>query len=174
MGCKKMAYYEVEMQDFYFKVIEDGSQCVMGYKGDEPEVVIPKDRNVTALFDKLFAGHKEITSVRIPDTVVDLGEFLFDGCENLRHIELPDSVRNLWGYTFCRSNIEEIVLPDNVRSLPPFAFKDCKKLKRVVCGRNMKKIHAWVFDGCDVLEEVICGPDVEVSPKAYESKELNT
>lgn len=162
------------MQNFWYKLIEDYTHCVVKYQGDEAEVVIPDNRDVTVLFDKLFAGHKEITSVHIPDTVTDLGEFLFDGCENLRHIELPSRLTSLWGYTFCRSGFEEIVLPDKLTSLPPFAFKDCKNLKRVVCGTGMKRIHAWVFGGCDRLEEVVCGPHVQISPEAYKTKVLNT
>jgi len=130
------------MQNFIYSQIEDYTYCATRYQGDEAEVVIPDNRNVTVLFDRLFAGHKEITSVHIPDTVTALGEFLFDGCENLRHIELPSSITSLWGYTFCRSGFEEIVLPDKLTCLPPFAFKDCKNLKRVVCGAGVKKIHA--------------------------------
>ncbi len=162
------------MQDFLYVPIEDGTYCIMRYKGDEAEVVIPDDRNVTVLFDKLFAGHREITSLYIPDTVTDMGEFLFDGCEALRHIVLPTGLKCLWGYTFCRSGFEEIVLPDGLAAIPPFAFKDCKNLKRVVCGTGMRKIHAWAFGGCDRLEEVVCGPDTEISPEAYKTKTLNT
>lgn len=29
------------MQEFMYKQIEDGSNCIMGYRGDEAEVVIP-------------------------------------------------------------------------------------------------------------------------------------
>jgi len=165
------------MQDFSYKQIDDGTYCIMGYQGDEAEVEIPERFGrapVTILFDKLFAGHTEITSVRIPDSVTDMGEFLFDGCENLRHIELPASLTTLWGYTFCRSAIEEIVLPDGLAVLPPFAFKDCKNLKKVVCGTGLKEISAWVFGGCDKLDAVLFGPGVKVSPKAFESKVLNT
>lgn len=154
------------MQKFYSRMMEDGSQCITSYHGDEAEVVIP-DRNVTILFDELFAGHGEIISVHIPDTVTDLGEFLFDGCESLHHIDLPANLTSLWGYTFCRSGLEEITLPDQLISIPPFAFKDCKNLKRVVCGKGMRKINGWAFSGCDQLEEVVHGPDVAVSPKAF-------
>ena len=77
------------MQNFIYKQIEDCTYCIMRYQGDEAAFMIPDNRNVTVLFDKLFFRHKEITSIHIPDTVTDLGEFLFDGCENLRRIELP-------------------------------------------------------------------------------------
>ncbi len=162
------------MQDFIYKKVEDDTYCVMAYEGDEANVVIPASymgAPVTMLFDKLFAGHTEITSVQIPDTVTDLGEFLFDGCDNLKEIKLPAGLRNLWGYTFVRSAFEEIVLPDGVTMIPPCAFKDCKSLKRVVCGAGMRRIYEWAFGGCDALTEVVCGPDVTVSPDAYKSKD---
>ena len=162
------------MQEFMYKMIEDGTYCVSGYRGDEANVIIPDSNGVTMLFDKLFKDHQEITSVHIPDTVTDIGEFVFDGCRNLRHIELPSQLTCLWGYTFARCGIEEIILPDKLTTLPPFAFKDCKNLKKVVCGSGMKKIYSWVFGGCDRLVELVHGPDVEISPHAFETKVLNT
>ena len=158
------------MQNFTYKLIEDGTYCVTTYQGDEETVVIPDNQNITILYDDLFKGHSEITSVHIPDTVTDMGEFVFDGCENLRHVILPAQLENLWGHTFTRSGIEEITLPGRVRSIPPFAFKDCRQLKKVVCSPGLKKIHAWAFGGCSQLETVVHGPDVEVSPQAYVSK----
>ena len=165
------------MQEFIYKLVEDNTYCIMAYSGDEANVIIPDTYGglpVTILFDKLFMNHPEITSVRIPDTVTDMGEFVFDGCVNLRHIELPSQLTSLWGYTFVRSGIEEIILPDKLKTLPPFAFKDCKNLKKVVCGSGMREICSWVFGGCDSLVELIHGPNVKISPKAFEIKVLNT
>lgn len=161
------------MQQFLYKLMEDGTYCITDYRGDEANIVIP-DRYcgapVTVLFDKLFRNHPEITSIHIPDSVTDIGEFVFDGCVNLRHINLPSQLTNLWGYTFFRCGIEEILLPDKLAALPPFAFKDCKNLKKVVCGSGMKRVYSWVFGGCDQLAEFIHGPNVEVSPKVFDAK----
>lgn len=165
------------MQNFYYQLNFDGnSYTAMSYQGDEQDVKIPEvygGRPVTVLFDKLFDGHKEIRSVTIPDVVTDMGEFIFDGCENITELKLPSALQTLWGHTFVRMNIEEIVIPDGVISIPPFAFKDCRKLKKVVCGKKLKKIHPWAFGGCDSLkpENVICGPDVEISPDAFKYNE---
>ena len=161
------------MQDFYFKMLDDETFAVMSYEGDAPEVVIPEVYNgkpVTLLNDNLFSGHKEISSISIPDTVTDIGGFVFDGCEGLHHVTLPEELRNLWQYAFVRSSIEEIVLPEHVTSLVPFTFKDCRQLKKVVCNAGLKKICAWAFSGCIQLEEVIYGPDVAVSPDAFASR----
>ncbi len=163
------------MQNYSFQInYDEQSYTVTGYQGDEAEAVIPEvfgGKPVTILFDKLFAGHEELRSVRLPETITDLGEFLFDGCVNLRHLDLPRDLTFLWGYTFVRCGLEEIVLPAGVRSIPPYAFKDCKNLKKVVCGAGLKEIHDWAFGGCDQLEEVVYGPDVLVHEKAFQSNE---
>lgn len=165
------------MQEFTFKWADDGTFCVSGYKGDEAEVVIPESYGsgvITVIGDQLFKGHSEIVSVKIPDTVTNMGEFIFEGCDNLSRIELPSQLECLWGYTFARCGIEEIILPDKLITLPPFAFKDCKRLRKVVCGKGLKKVYSWTFAGCDNLTEFIHGDETEVSPHAFENKELNT
>ena len=165
------------MQEFIFSPTGDGTYSVSGYRGDEAEVMIPESYGsgvITVIGDKLFSGHKEIVSVSIPDTVTNMGEFIFDGCENLRYIELPSQLECLWGYTFVRCGIEEIILPDKLVTIPPFAFKDCKKLKKVVCGKGLKKIYSWAFGGCDKLTELFYSETTEVSPRAFDRKELNT
>ena len=160
------------MEEFSFQLnYDEQSYAVRQYYGEAEEVLIPEiflGKPVTILFDKLFAGHTEIRSISIPDTVTDLGEFVFDGCFRLRELELPSGLRYLWGYTFCRSGLEEIILPDSIKIIPSYAFKDCKRLKRVVCGSGMRKISAWAFGGCENLTELVHGPDVEVSPLAFE------
>lgn len=74
-------------------------------------------------------------------------------------------------YTFCRCGIEEIVLPDSLESIPSYAFKDCKHLRKVVCGLGLKKISAWAFGGCDRMEELVHDPGVLISPQAFEQNE---
>lgn len=163
------------VSNFTFQInYDEGSYSVMGYQGNEEHVLIPPEyggKPVTILFDKLFAGHSEIKSVVIPDTVTDLGEFLFDGCMDLHHLTLPSGLVYLWGYTFARCGIEEIILPDTLKRIPPYAFKECKNLKRVVCGTGLKKIDAWAFGGCNQLKELVNAKGVEVSPQAFELNE---
>ena len=165
------------MQEFIYRPNDNGTYAVVGYQGDEANVRIPDTyggRIITIVGDKLFSGHAEIESVSIPDTVTDMGEFVFDGCVNLRRIDLPADLECLWGYTFVRCGIEEITLPDKLVTLPPFAFKDCKNLRKITCGKGLKKIYAWVFSGCDSFEELIKNETVEVSERAFDTKELNT
>lgn len=159
------------MQDFTFKMIEDGTFSVTAYQGNDSEVVIPDTycgKPVTVLFDNLFRGHSEITSVTIPDTVTDIGAAVFDGCERLTSLTLPKALVNMWQYAFARSSIEELELPEGVTNIVPFTFKDCKRLRRLKCADTLEKISSWAFQGCGQLTELTVPPTASVSPKAFE------
>lgn len=140
------------MQEFEFMPTQDECYTVCGYKGDEENVVIPAvylGRPVTILYDKLFKGHKEITSITIPDSVTDIGGFVFDGCEGLHSIALPQALTSLWSYAFTRSSFEELTIPAGVETAPPFLFKDCRQLRKVTFLGDVKKVHNYSFCGCD-------------------------
>ena len=165
LGEKSMAEFQYQLN------YDEASYTMIGYQGKDEHVVIPGTfggKPVTILYDKLFLGHEEIRSVTIPDSVTDLGEFLFDGCVNLHHLRLPKNLLYLWGYTFVRCGLEEIELPDLLTSIPSYAFKECSQLKRVVCGSGMKKIYPWAFGGCTRLTELVHGSEVDVSPQAFD------
>ena len=162
------------MQEFRFKMLEDETFAIVGYSGDGKDVVIPDThwgKPVTVLFDSLFSGHPEIESVRIPDTVTDIGEFVFDGCGSLRRIRLPGSLEHIWPYAFARCGIEEIMIPEKIRTIAPFTFKDCKNLKKITAEPGLKNCCGYAFSGCDSLAELCFSPGTKLSPLAFESKE---
>ena len=76
-------------------MVDDGTYCITGYEGDESEVVVPTDRVFTILSDKIFRGHSEITSIQIPDTVTEIGDYAFADCETLLDVSIPDSVTSI-------------------------------------------------------------------------------
>ena len=155
------------MQEFYYKYLpETDSFGLDGYQGDEAEVVIPamqSNKPVIMVFEDVFKGHPEITTVKFPDAVSFIGGFLFDGCINLRHIELPKELEHIWQYAFVRCGVEEIILPEKVKFIPPYAFKDCKNLRRIVCNDLLDEICAHAFEGCDKLTEIIVGPNTKTA-----------
>ena len=162
------------MQEYNFKTLEDETFAVTEYSGEEKEVVIPDThwgKPVTVLFDSLFFGHAEIESVRIPDTVTDIGEFVFDGCRSLRQISLPKGLEHIWPYAFARCGIEELVIPEKIHTIAPFTFKDCKNLKKITAGPGLKNVNGYAFGGCESLAEFYFSPGTKISPLAFESRD---
>ena len=95
------------------------------------------------------------TSLTIPATIDGLpvisiggGAFYNDG-KNLTSITLPESIINIGSYAFyyCE-NLEKIVLPDSVQELGESAFKYCSALKSVKLPKYLKMIESSMFEGC--------------------------
>ena len=143
--------------EFIFKQIEDESYCLINYKGNEKTVNIPAvywGNPVTVLYYDLFKDHSEITEVIIPEGITDIAGAVFDGCTSLHQIKLPESLHTLWQYAFARSSFRELVIPGNVSYIPPFAFKDCRDLRKVVFEKGIRSITTLAFEGCDNLQEI--------------------
>ena len=157
------------MQSYYYKRVDDGSFSVVEYDGNDTDVIIPEmhaGQPVTVLYDRLFRGHAEIRSLAIPDTVTDIGAFVFDGCRELTKLRLPAGLKYMWPYAFCRSSLEEIILPERIRTIAPHTFQECKKLKRIVCNSGLKEIKALAFEGCSKDLEIIHDDHVKINPRA--------
>lgn len=49
----------------------------------------------------------------------------------------------------------EVVLPENILRISPYAFANCKELKKIVTPFKLKSIGRGAFYGCENLEEVL-------------------
>ena len=158
--------------EFYYRMFDDCSYCITYYKGNTNQVIIPERLNVTILFDGLFKGHTEITSVNIPTSITDIGGFVFDGCSNLRTLQLPSNLANMWQYALTRCGIESIIIPGSVTSIVPFTFYQCKKLKTVRFSEGTKRICSWAFKDCIELHDVYLSSSImDISNDAFDGCE---
>lgn len=160
------------MHDFWYKHADNETYMVQFYKGDDKRVEIPDSYYgcpVSVLMDDIFKNHTEIEEVILPDTLTDIGGFVFDGCTSLKHIELPSSLHTFWQYAFVRSSFEELVIPEHVKIIPPFCFKDCHHLKKVTFMADQLKIMSNAFLDCHELEEVHVPSNLQVHPLAFKN-----
>lgn len=140
--------------DFYSIMIAENTYCIVYYSGKNEHVEIPHHLNFTVLYDGLFKGHTEIKSIRIPDSVTNIGGFVFDGCNRLKEIVLPNSLTDMWQYAFARCGIESIIIPGTVKSIVPFTFYQCQTLRTIRIGEGTGNICAWAFKDCPTLKDV--------------------
>ena len=158
------------MQEFWFKHADNDTYMAQRYRGDEQTVTVPASWYgcpVSVLMDDLFKGHREIENVILPDTVTDIGGFVFDGCSSLKQIILPSSLRNLWQYAFVRSSFGELLIPEGVRDIVPFCFKDCRELTRIEFTAEHLRIMGWAFEGCESLKEIVISRDAVIHETAF-------
>ena len=159
------------MQDFWYKHADNETYMIQFYQGDDAKVTIPSSWygcDISVLMDDIFKGHKEIEEVILPDTLTDIGGFVFDGCSSLKKIDLPSSLNTFWQYAFVRSSFEELVIPEGVYIIPPFCFQDCYELRKITLLSHSLKIMGRAFLRCENLEEVVISGEAEIHPRAFE------
>ncbi|KIR02301.1 putative surface antigen BspA [Lachnospiraceae bacterium TWA4] len=149
------------MYQFYYKMNEDETYTITGCSGEGETAILPNNLKYTVIFDDVFKGHKELTKVVFPDTITDIGAFVFDGCENLKELTLPPYLKNFWQYALTRCGIEEISIPGSVEHIIPFVFNECKNLKTVYIKEGTKKILGNAFRNCTNLQDVYLPSSIE-------------
>ncbi|WP_158611098.1 leucine-rich repeat domain-containing protein [Prevotella sp. OH937_COT-195] len=107
------------------------------YKGDIiiPEKIIANDGKeyTIDLIDKgVFTGNELITSVSIPGTVTEIGQYAFSGCTSLKSVTLGKGVERAFKYAFenCKS-LETITFPISTLYFEKETFTGCENVKEV-------------------------------------------
>ena len=128
-------------------------------------LVIPD--SVTNIGDYAFSGCRSLTSLVIPDSVTNIGDYAFEGCGSLSSLVLPDGVTSIGKCAFreCGS-LSSLVLPDGVTNIGGNAFADCKSLRSVVIPNSVTRIGGGAFGGCKSLHSVVI-PDSVTSIGDY-------
>ena len=158
------------MQDFNYKYNVNDTYMVTYYTGDDAVVVIPDTyygKPVGMLYDGIFRGHPEIEQIRIPDTVSEIGGFVFEGCTSLKQITLPSQLIFLWQYAFVRSSLQQITIPDGVVRIAPYTFQECRDLQKVILPVKLRRIGAFAFRDCVSLKRIVIGEDTVIAENAF-------
>ena len=117
------------------KVTEDGfvytdndyrGIIITGYTGNATEVVIPESidgKKIYNIYSYSFSGCKNITSIRIPDSVTQIGNCAFQNCSSLTSIDIPDGVNLIGEMAFwgC-SSLANVSIPDSVAQMESSVF----------------------------------------------------
>ena len=136
--------------DGRFEYVEDtehGGYKITTYLKDEETVEIPSEIDgtpVTAIEGYLFY-QKDPVTVKIPDSVVTLGEGIFWQCANLKNVTLSDNVKTLPLCTFYQcTGLESIKLPSKLEAIMDGAFRQ-SGLKSIEIPASVKMIDKFVF-----------------------------
>jgi hypothetical protein len=138
-------------------VVSNGEEG--GYSGD---VVIPpvapylsRIYRVTKIGENAFFKCDKLTSVSLPNSVVDIGDRAFGYCSRLTSIEFPNSVERIgeWAFSSC-TNLASVKLSNSIRKIMNGAFYGCEKLTSVVIPDNVAEIACLSFYACQNLASI--------------------
>lgn len=116
-----------------------------------------KTYTVTSIGRRAFYGQKDMTAVKIPNTVkiIDYQAFT-GGCGITMIIFAPNGVlESIEREAFKGCPITSLNFPNSLKTVGEYAFQDCSKLKSIKGGNNIEEIKQRAFGGCINLTEII-------------------
>ena len=148
-------YEIVTIDDIDYHVYKDHAEAYHSLK--EGDIVIPDEVNgipVTKITN-LFLIYDKITSIVLPDTIVELEPSMCLGLKNLNSVKLPANITYIPQLMFssCES-LEEIEIPSGVTKIDGFAFRGCTSLKSVKLPEALTDIYSNAFENCSSLQSI--------------------
>ncbi len=119
--------------------------AVRYFANDIASLEIPEGVNI--LYENLFYGHTEITSVSMCDELRWIGAYAFDGAENLSgKLTVPHDVEVICEYAFqnCK-NLTDIQLSDSLEVLEQYSFNGCLSVPDIELPDNLSSVGQYVL-----------------------------
>lgn len=139
---------------------EDGSYCTITGIGTctDTQLYIGEvidGYKVKAIAPTAFTKCKQLTSVRLPDTLESIGKSAFLNLNNISSVDLGDSVSYIGVYAFrgC-DGITTIDFPDSLKTIDIEAFLGCANIKSITLPDSVETVRAGAFSGCVSIEEI--------------------
>lgn len=117
---------------------------------------------------------KTITSIQLPDTIVEIEEFAFSGCKSLTEFEIPPKLAEISKGMFDRSGLKNITIGGNVKIIGYGAFYWCRELENAVICEGVKELDNMVFIACSNLQTVEMPRSVTVLAPGWIEWKRNT
>ena len=128
--------------------------------------------SVTNIGDYVFSGCSSLTSLTIPDSVTSIGEYAFAGCSSLTSVVW--NAKNCAGWSSSsyapfydiRANITSFTFGEEVETIPSYLCYGMSSLTSITIPNSVTSIGDCAFGGCSSLTSVTI-PDSVTSIGEY-------
>lgn len=182
MLCTSFAFAEIakpttyKCDDFYYILHEDGTAEITGYARIAEELEIPTEldgNRVTTISSNAFSAPFNLTSITIPDSVIEIGENPFSECPKLTDIRVsPDSpaLAVMDGVLFSKLDKRLVCypsglmrdsyeIPEGIRSIGSYAFCNNDYLTSITIPDTVIEIGKNPFSLCSDLTDIHVSPN---------------
>ena len=103
----------------------------------------------------VFQYCTKLETVRLPESLRKIGDYIFYDCKALVHVNIPSGVNEIGIQAFyvC-SSLETVTIPEGIVNLPDGIFTFCESLKSVKLPSSLKTIGNSVFCECSSLTTI--------------------
>lgn len=110
---------------------------------------------VTSVDADVFYNLRNITSIKFPDSIDELGSGVCYNCSSLESVYLPVGLKHIpiYGFKSCVS-LKEIVIPEGVEYIGDNAFSNCTSLTDITISSSVTEIETAAFAECTGLIDV--------------------
>jgi len=115
------------------------------YKGSMPEgTEIVINEGTKGIAARAFMNCTGLSSVKIPNTVANIGISAFNGCSEISFIEIPNSVTNIGPATFSScSGLTSVIIGNGITTNGMREFYDCNSLTSIYVKREIPMPINW-------------------------------
>ena len=155
-------------KDGYLFYSYNGTNYLVGYKGNETQLILPEKYNGQSyeISPYAFNGCDFITSVEIPNSITSVSKGAFYDCESLTNVVISNNVTIIGesAFSYCRS-LTNIVIPNSVTIIGESAFSNCESLTNAVIPNGVAIVSNSAFSYCKSLINVEIPPSVTIIDK---------
>jgi hypothetical protein len=153
------------------------------------KIIIKDNSKLKNIYGKSFMGCKNLTSINIPNSVNEIGEFNIPNSVNeigeyafyecgFTTLKIPTSVSKIGDYCFAKTKIKELNITQNSKltSLQQGVFNNCESLTTVtISSTNMKTIGVRAFESCVGLNNISLSNTIEtINDNAFNNTKLTS
>lgn len=93
----------------------------------------------------------KLSTITIPDSVIDMGERVFEECSNLKSVKLSKSLNRLESYMFQNcSSLESLELPDGLKSIGDDILLNVFLIHEITIPSSVNTIDSSAFRGTEL------------------------
>ena len=123
--------------------------------------------------DGSFAGAINLETIKLPKSLLTIGNNTFSGCKSIETVSIPNSVTTIGidAFSECTA-LTQCELPANLKIIGSNAFKNCEALQSISIPPYVVSIGNFSFESCKSLSNLILegksdSPSIEIPQIGY-------